>query len=192
MTTRKAFTIVLVANILTMALVTAVLQISGVMASPAQPLVREQTAAFDAGLVPYVPWYMSYQGVLKDSGGTPLDGTYDLTFTIYAWKQSSVDYISVWTETHSSVQVSNGLFNVALGTQGNPLRGDIFAGMGTGGTWDGDLALGVSVDGGEELLPRLPLVFATLHLSWGAGFWQGILQIARQQTAAPNRAPPGA
>lgn len=158
MTTRKMFTILLVANLLTVALVTAVFQVGGLAAaSPALPTGSDQPAAHDPNLVPIVPWYMNYQGILKDSGGAPLDGTYDLTFTIYRWDQLTASYVSVWTETHNSVQVTNGLFNVSLGTQGSPLRGDVFAGMGVNGTWDGELALGVTVDGGTELSPRISL-----------------------------------
>ena len=39
---------------------------------------------------------------------------------------------------------------------------------------------------GWRLLPRLPVIFATMHLSWGAGFWAGVLRegMARLRTAA--------
>jgi hypothetical protein len=114
-------------------------------------------ALHDSLLVPVVPWYMNYQGVLKDSGGKPLTGQYDLTFTIYRYDQGAGSYYSTWSETHNNVQLTNGLFNVALGTAGSPLQGNTFTGMGTNGTWDGDLALGISVDGGAELTPRVSL-----------------------------------
>jgi hypothetical protein len=29
---------------------------------------------------------------------------------------------------------------------------------------------------GWDLLPRLPLVFATIHLAWGSGFWAEALR----------------
>lgn len=32
---------------------------------------------------------------------------------------------------------------------------------------------------GWDLLPRLPLVFLTIHLAWGTGFWIGLFQINR-------------
>jgi len=156
MTTRKMFSILLVANLLTVALVTAAFQAGGIVASPAPRTAGDQPAAFDPNLVPFVPWMMNYQGILKDSGGTPLTGQHDLTFTIYRYDQVA-GYQSIWTETHTNVQVTNGLFNVALGTQGSPLRGDTFAGMGVNGQWDGDLELGVKVDGGTELSPRTRL-----------------------------------
>ncbi len=37
----------------------------------------------------------------------------------------------------------------------------------------------LAVRRGWRLLPRLPLAFATLHLTWGAGFWWGVVQLAR-------------
>jgi multisubunit Na+/H+ antiporter MnhE subunit len=34
----------------------------------------------------------------------------------------------------------------------------------------------VAKRGRWKLLPVLPLVFATIHLGWGGGFWWGILR----------------
>ncbi|HZC06343.1 MAG TPA: glycosyltransferase family 2 protein [Ktedonobacterales bacterium] len=39
---------------------------------------------------------------------------------------------------------------------------------------------------GWELLPRLPIVFATMHVAWGLGFWKGLLfggSLARRESA---------
>ncbi len=158
MISRKMFSVLLVANLLTVALITVAFQASGLAA--ASTVLRssdDQPVAHDPGLVPIVPWFMSYQGILKDSSGIPLDGTHDLTFTIYRWDQLASGSFSIWTEVHNDVQVANGLFGVVLGTEGSPLRGDVFAGMGVNGTWDGDLSLGVKVDGGAELSPRVSL-----------------------------------
>jgi hypothetical protein len=55
---------------------------------------------------------INYQGMLTQTDGTPLDGTYDLGFKIYG-SESGTD--SLWWEYHSGVEVSNGLFNVILG-----------------------------------------------------------------------------
>jgi len=100
---------------------------------------------------------MNYQGILKDSGGTPLAGSHDLGFTIYRWNQSTSSYYSVWTEAHNDVAFTNGLFNVTFGDEGTPLRGDVFTGMGTNTVLEGNLELGVKVDGGAELSPRTTL-----------------------------------
>jgi hypothetical protein len=56
---------------------------------------------------------MNYQGRLTDPTGTPRDTTVAMTFTIYA---DSVTTTARWSETHSSVTVEDGLFNVILGS----------------------------------------------------------------------------
>ena len=40
---------------------------------------------------------------------------------------------------------------------------------------------------GEEHLPRLPLAFAILHLSWGAGFWRGLFLPRLEPLPLPDR-----
>ena len=63
MTTRKMFTILLAANLLTVALVTAAFQARGLLAAGPDPQPGgTQATAFDANLVPYVPRTMNYQG----------------------------------------------------------------------------------------------------------------------------------
>ena len=121
----------LIANLLTVALVTAAVQADHLLASsPLARLSSQVEIGHDPSFVPSVPWYMSYQGILKDSQSRPLTGKHDLEFTIYRWDQTSAQNVSVWNELHTDVEVSNGLFNVKLGTRGNPLWGGIFAGMG--------------------------------------------------------------
>jgi len=58
-----------------------------------------------------VPRLINYQGTITGSGG-PLDGTYDLTFYVYA---DSTGGSPLWTELHDNVPVTYGLFNVILG-----------------------------------------------------------------------------
>jgi hypothetical protein len=188
MTTRKVFTIMFVANLLTVVLVTAAFQAGGIVASPAPRTVgdAERAAAHDPNLRYTVPTTMSYQGILKDSSGNPLNGTHNLTFTIYWWQVTpSTQWINVWSETQNNVQVTNGLFNVELGSV-NPLTsGDIFTGEYTLNADEGSLRLGIRVDSGTEL-PRIPLVtvpyafradyvnrFPTPH--WNSG-WYTIAQ----------------
>lgn len=67
-----------------------------------------------------VPWIahaapelINYQGELRDSSGTPLSGTFSITFRIY---NQATFGIVLWHETHSSVQVQDGAFNVLLGS----------------------------------------------------------------------------
>ena len=60
-----------------------------------------------------IPQTLSYQGVLTDDSGNAVsDGTRNLTFKLY---DTATDGTQLWTETQS-VDVSNGLFNVILGS----------------------------------------------------------------------------
>ena len=57
-----------------------------------------------------VPRIMNYQGYLTNSGGTPLNGTYSITFRIY---DAATGGNLLWYETQS-VTVTNGYFDVQL------------------------------------------------------------------------------
>jgi hypothetical protein len=61
-----------------------------------------------------IPKMINYQGMLTDNSGTPLTGSYNLTFKIWT---DTTGGSSLWTETQNGVQVTNGLFNVILGKQ---------------------------------------------------------------------------
>jgi hypothetical protein len=60
-----------------------------------------------------IPHLINYQGMLTDNSGNPLSGNFNMTFKIY--DQSSGGN-KKWEETQNSVTVTNGLFNVILGT----------------------------------------------------------------------------
>jgi hypothetical protein len=68
----------------------------------------EITGDWDADLYPQVPSKMAYQGVLRDSAGKPLNGTYDLTFTL---EKCEPFCFSQWTEVHNNVSVTEGVFS---------------------------------------------------------------------------------
>ncbi|MFZ1809223.1 MAG: hypothetical protein WAU36_18465 [Cyclobacteriaceae bacterium] len=77
-----------------------------------------------AGSILYaqVPQTLSFQGVLVDTGtGLPIsNGTKSFTFQLY---DALTAGSSVWgPEIHSGVQVSVGIYNVELGSQGSPLN----------------------------------------------------------------------
>lgn len=55
---------------------------------------------------------MSYQGQLTDSGGSPISGNKNLRFVIY---DALTGGNLLWSETHNSVPVTNGIFNIILG-----------------------------------------------------------------------------
>jgi hypothetical protein len=92
-----------------------------------------------------VPRTLNYQGMLTQSDGkTPVaDGQYGLMFRLYA-SPSAPD--TLWSESHAAVPVSNGLFNVILGSK-HLL--DV--------PFDGPYWLGISVGNAPELLPRIQL-----------------------------------
>jgi hypothetical protein len=56
---------------------------------------------------------MNYQGYLTDGSGNPLDGDYDMVFSL--WDADTGGNREWGDETHASVSVSNGLFSVVLG-----------------------------------------------------------------------------
>lgn len=89
---------------------------------------------------------INYQGRLTDDGGNPISGTPPMTFTVYDGAG-----VSKWTESHSAVQVDNGLFNVLLGSQ-TALPDSVFTGQ--------DRYLGISVAGDQEITPRTLLTSA--------------------------------
>jgi len=116
-----------------------------------------RTATYDPTLYPQLPREMNYQGVLRDENGNPIDGSHDLTFTIYVWGFYPIPPRWTWTEIYSetqTVQVNDGLFNVVIGSQ-NPLDPGDFRGI---HLFYSDLELGVKVDGGDELTPRVKLL----------------------------------
>ncbi len=91
-----------------------------------------------------IPPLMNYQGVLTDAGGSVLpDGSYDITFRLYPEELAESP---IWEET-KPVLVSKGIFNTILG-ETVPLEMP----------FESMLWLGISVEGEEELAPRIPLV----------------------------------
>ena len=60
-----------------------------------------------------IPKLLTYQGVLKNSSGSLLTGTYSMTFKIY---DIAIGGTALWTETQSSVSVSSGKFSAVLGS----------------------------------------------------------------------------
>lgn len=58
---------------------------------------------------------MNYQGYLTDSSGNPLDGDYDMVFSLWDAEAAGAGTMEWGTETHNAVPVSKGLFSVVLG-----------------------------------------------------------------------------
>ncbi len=85
---------------------------------------------------------VNYQGRLADSGGTPLDGTYGMSFSL--WDADTGGSLIWGPESHAAVPVSDGLFNVGLGSESGGIPTNV---------WDGYRYLEITV-GGEALSPR--------------------------------------
>lgn len=83
----------------------------------------------------------TYQGLLTDSQGDPLDGPADLVFTLYEQESSGVP---LWSEAHPDQPVVDGEFSVLLGNA-TPLDASLFDAP--------ELWLEVVVEG-ETLAPR--------------------------------------
>jgi len=89
---------------------------------------------------------ISYQAMLTDQSGIPLDTTVGMTFALY---DDSTGGTPVWSETQATVAVSDGLLNVCLGRV-NPLEATHFS---SAGCW-----LGIRIGSGDELQPRTPML----------------------------------
>lgn len=97
---------------------------------------------------PDVPDSLSFQGYMSKLSGVPLDTTMDITFTLFK------DGGSVWSETKTGVVVSNGIFNVILGSPTTPLSVIPF---------NGPMELGISAVG-HDILPKVALTPAAYAL----------------------------
>lgn len=60
------------------------------------------------------PQSISWQGILQDSDGNLLDGTYKINVELFDVESGG---IPIWDETHLNVEVTNGLVNLILGSQ---------------------------------------------------------------------------
>ena len=92
---------------------------------------------------------ISYQGRLADAEGNPLTDTYPMVFRIYDVPTGGVP---LWTEHWdggNSVKVSDGLFNVMLGSIDNTLAPAIEG--------HDELYLGIAVSPDSEMEPRVQL-----------------------------------
>jgi hypothetical protein len=98
-----------------------------------------------------IPQTLSYQGVLTDASGIPVtDGDYTLTFRLY---ESETGGTAIWTEGQT-ITLINGLFNVILGKAiSYPVP------------FDKPYWLGITIDSGSELSPRIELTSSAYSLN---------------------------
>ncbi|MCP4001494.1 MAG: hypothetical protein GY727_11350, partial [Gammaproteobacteria bacterium] len=64
-----------------------------------------------------VPQTISYQGVLTDSGGVPVTGPVSIEVRIF---DAAISGTQLYSESHASVTVDEGVFTVALGSGATP------------------------------------------------------------------------
>jgi len=104
-------------------------------------LALASTATADA------PTLMQYQGYLTDEWGVPLNDTLSMTFKICS--DPTPEGSVIWSETQADVIVTNGLFNVLLGSV-NPVVDTVFA--------ETERWLGITVAPDPEIIPRTRLI----------------------------------
>ena len=94
-----------------------------------------------------VPRMLDFQGRLTDvSTGSSLSGPVSMTFRLYnlTYCDTGTSLDALWSETHTGVELDNGIFSVTLGSQisfPDSLK------------FDEEYCLGIEVEG-EEMLPR--------------------------------------
>jgi len=91
-----------------------------------------------------VPKLISHQGRLTDSSDNALNGTYSLKFRLY---EAETGGSAIWTETHSSATITNGIYNVYLGSSAS------LAGL----SFDKQYWLSIEVNSDGEMTPRSKL-----------------------------------
>ncbi len=91
-----------------------------------------------------IPYEINYQGHLTDDAGVAVTGALDFEFRIYDMETGGT---ALWTESHPGVDVTEGLFNIVLGSM-MPIDPEM-----TGIDFDGEYWLEVMVEG-ETLTPR--------------------------------------
>src|SRR5688572_25217833 len=93
---------------------------------------------------------LTVQGSLKSSAGVPLNGSHDMSFSIF---NALTGGSALWTEAHSAgdaVVVTNGVYATQLGTI-TPLPASMFTGN------VGNLYLEVTVGTDSPMVPRQKL-----------------------------------
>ena len=95
---------------------------------------------------------LNIQGIVRKSTGANLDdGTYSMTFRLYTTSSGGTN---IWSETHGNMDVTSGVYGAVLGLI-NPFTIP----------FDQPYFLGISVDGGAEVSPRLRLTASPYTLS---------------------------
>ncbi len=105
-------------------------------------ILLQLIAVFLMALSPAMAHAIEYEGFLIDPNGSPLSGSFDITFTLYEGNASS----KVWVEKQSGVKVKNGTFHVDLGSK-TPFESASIR-------WEKLHFLGIRAGNAEEQKPR--------------------------------------
>ena len=127
-----------------------------------------------------VPSSLNFQGRMKDSTGTPYDGTSLVKFAIYDSSGTEI-----WNSGFHPLTFVGGLVTVQLGAPPHPSLPT--------GAWRSDtaLTLGITVDTDPEIAPRIPLTSTSYAFHAGtadslAGFdAMGFVQIDGDTMSGP-------
>jgi hypothetical protein len=136
-----------------MILVLALVWCSGVLAQEAARETETNPLTDKAAAVPST---IDFQGRLHDSGGSPVNATLSITFSLYDVLSGGT---ALWTET-KSVQVTDGLFQVKLG-ETNSFSPTHFSGT--------DRWLGIKVGTEAEMSPRTKISSVGYAMQAGEG-----------------------
>lgn len=103
-------------------------------------------------LIMYGQATLNIQGIVRKSTGANIDdGTYSMTFRLYTTSSAGTN---IWSETHGNMDVTSGVYGAVLGLI-NPFTIP----------FDQPYFLGISVDGGTEVSPRLRLTASPFTFS---------------------------
>ncbi len=102
------------------------------------------------------PLFINYQGKLTDSSGVPIENEVSVSFSFRFYNHPTLSGANLLGSPDPNlVTPENGVFSVPV-----PVQAEWFSGT--------DVYLGVSVDGGLEMLPRQKLVSSPFALAVGA------------------------
>jgi len=118
-----------------------------------------------------IPNLIGYQGRLTDAGGNPIEGSRSITFRIY---DASAGGNLLWDETHGNVTVTNGIFDVLLGSV-DALNLP----------FDAQYYLGIQVGADPEMTPRQKL--ASVGYAYKAKDADTVGGIQVSTTPEPNK-----
>ena len=128
-----------------------------------------------------VPRHVAYQGVLKDLDGTPLVDSVDLVIRFY---DAETEGNLVFEEEHTNVALVNGIYSIQIGAGSMPGTEDPTGGIPDEVLGITELWLAESVNGSDELSPRLKIGSSIFALK--SRFAEQAEQLVKPGTSEPS------